>query len=162
MKSFTLTVIILAVMFCTDCAGQTRLDDAASPRARVDVTPTWLETDSDEASDDEVNTLIANVPSVEYRLNTATFLGKNARIYLALPQSVTGLKSVGGIRAEWRTRSNLFLSGSVLPGARALVFTGKVTGALTTVVFDYVISIDSRAMLRPLEFRPHFEIEITP
>ncbi len=162
MKFFTYITIMLAYMLCTDCIGQVRLDDAASPRARVEVTPTWLETDADEASDDEVNTLVASVPNVEYRLNTATFLNKNARIYLVLPQSVAGLSSAGGVRAQWRSKSNAFLSGSVLLGARALVFTGKVTGALTTVIFDYTITIDSRAMMRPLEFRPYFEIDITP
>jgi len=161
MKFFT-TAILFVVIFCTDTAAQTRLDDSASPRARLEVTPAWLDSASDVASDDEVNTLLANVPGVEYRLNTSAFVGKSARIYLVLPQAIAGLKTAGGIRAEWRTRSNLFMPGSVLPGARALVFTGQVSGALTTVVFDYVISIDARAMLRPLEFRPHFEIEVSP
>jgi hypothetical protein len=159
-----IAAIFLSLLFSSQVYAQTRLDDSASPVQRVNATAEWVGTDSDEDDRGEANAsaMIVRVPGVEYRLNTSAQRGRNAKIYLVLPATITGLRNPSAIRAEWRTRSNTFLSGSVSGGNRTLVFSGRINDNLTTQIFDYTIHIDASTASSNIEFRPHFEIEVTP
>lgn len=163
--SIALTVGLCSLLLMFAARAQMRLDDSASPVQRFDVTSEWVVTetfDDDERGSADTNAMIVRVTGVEYRLNTSAQRGKNARIYLVLPATMTGLKSPNAIRAEWRTRANLFSAGSITGGGRTLIYTGKINDAQIIQTFDYTIHLDASAVTQTLAFRPYFEIEIIP
>lgn len=136
-----------------------RLDDSASPRQRVETSPRWAHESAGELDEDAINALVAEVRGMEFRLNTAPYVGREASVYLALPQSVRGLRASSAMRLEWTTRGR-FASGSVLPGDRALIYQGTIREPLLVEHFDFRIHIDGRHFDRGLEFEPVFEIDL--
>lgn len=150
-----LLIAILAMAACGDALAQ-KLDDSPSPKRRLDVEPRWLHNEGYIGSPERLNALVASVPSVEVRLNTAAHVGKRGRIYLVMPQFVQGLASPNAMRLEWRARG-AFQSGSALPGERALLYDGPVTSPITGDVLDFNVYIDARHQHAPVRFEPAFE-----
>lgn len=142
-------------------AAPVRLDDSASPRARVDAQPRWLHTGEGLVNPELINAMVAEVPNLEVRLNTARFIGKHARVYLVFPEFVPGIRSRAGIRAEWRTRGAL-LPGSASPGDRALVYDGPITKPFLGDFLDLTLFLDARYLDRNARFEPLFELEAAP
>ena len=149
---------LLALLGVVACAGAfaQKLDDSPSPKRRLDVEPRWLHNEGYIGSPDRLNALVASVPSVEVRLNTAAHVGKRGRIYLVMPQFVQGLGSPNAMRLEWRARGP-FQSGSALPGEKALLYDGPVTAPITGDVLDFNVYIDARHQQAPVRFEPTFE-----
>ena len=139
--------------------ASTRLDDSLSPRQRVETTTHWLYDGIGDWNEDQINALVADVRSMEFRLRTAPYIGKNAEIYLTIPQHVTGLTVPTAMRVEWTTRGT-FAPGSVVPGNRALVWRGKIAESVMSDFFDFRIFLDARTSERGIEFDPVFEIDI--
>ena len=146
---------------CGVAAASARLDDSLSPRQRIEATARWLYDGAGDWNEDQINALVAVVPAMEFRLRTAPYVGRNAEIYLAIPQHVRGLKVPTAMRVEWTTRGN-FGPGSVVPGSRALVWRGKITAPVMSDFFDFRILFDARTSERGIEFDPVFEIDIAP
>ena len=140
-------------------AYATKLDDLASPRQRVDVTPRWLHSGDTSDRGDDFHTLIAEIANLEVRLNTASYAGRRARIYLVVPQTIPGMRSSGALRVEWRTRGALH-AGSAGAGSRTPVFEGIVPRPLLTEIFDFTLRYDSRQTGKGLRFEPFFDIEV--
>jgi hypothetical protein len=105
--------------------------------------------------------MVAEVPNLEVRLNTARYVGKSGRVYLVVPDFVSGLRGATGFRVEWRTRGAL-LSGSAIPGTRSLVYDGRIATPVLADFLDLTLQLDGRFVDRGLRFEPHFEIEIDP
>lgn len=105
--------------------------------------------------------VVAEARDVEVRLNTAAWVGRNAEIYLTLPQAIIGLRLTSALRIEWRTRGR-FNAGAAIPGQRALVYRGPITAAVSGDIFDFIYRIDGRHFDRRLQFEPTFEIEPIP
>jgi hypothetical protein len=137
-------------------AAAQKLDDAPSPKQRLDAQPRWLHNEGYIGSAERLNALVATVPGVEVRLNTATHVGKRGRIYLVMPQFIPGLSSPNGLRLEWRARGT-FQSGSALPGEKSLLYDGPVTAPITGDVLDFNVFIDARHQASALRFEPTFE-----
>jgi hypothetical protein len=152
----TLVALLLAGLASIATAA-TRLDDSASPRARVDVTSRWLHT-REGLDTVELNAMVAEVRNLEVRLNTAAFVGKRGRIYLTVPAFVTGLQSASGMRVEWQTRGTL-MAGTALPGTRSVVYDGPITKAILADFMDFSLFLDARYLQGGLRFEPVFEIE---
>lgn len=137
-----------------------RLDDSASPAARLMVTPRWMyDSAGRDLSDEQINALIAEIRSAEFRLNTEAFVGRQANIFLRLENPVRGLRTPSALRVQWATRGKL-RPGLLLPGERFQVFGGTITEKRITEFFDFTIQIDGRHLDGGLEFQPVFEIEI--
>lgn len=158
-----LAPLLLAGLCVATIAGGAgiRLDDSASPRSRVTVQPRWLYNEEGLGNPERVNAMIADVGNLEVRLNTARFVGKRARVFLVFPEFVPGVRSRGGIRAEWRTRGVL-LPGSAFPGERALVYDGPIAQSTLSDTLDLSLFLDARFLDRGARFEPTFEIEIAP
>ena len=152
-------VLALAPVFAA--AAPVRLDDSASPRARLDVKPRWAHPEETGADPERVNALVAQVPGLEVRLATAAYVGKTARIWMVVPDFVPGLRSPNGLRVEWRTRGTL-LGGSALPGTRTIVYDGPIRQAFVTDFLDLTLHLDARFLDRGVRFEPHFEIDVAP
>ena len=104
--------LIAWLMASTASAQVARLDDSASPRAQV-------QADFRQAQMLDAQTLLLPFGRVEYRLATAPYVGRRARIYYVIPLAVAGLRSPSGLQVQWR--GALFQSGMGRPGDRVVV-----------------------------------------
>lgn len=154
-------LLAAGLLWCAAATASARLDDSLSPRQRVEATAHWLYDGAGDWNEDQINALVADVSAMEFRLRTAPYVGKDAQIYLAIPQHVKGLRSPTALRVEWTTRGT-FAPGSVVPGNRALVWRGKITDAVMSDFLDFRIYFDARTSERGIEFDPIFEIDIAP
>jgi hypothetical protein len=157
---YALALALLATL-ALPAPAATRLDDSASPRARIDITPRWQFDDGELAGTSRLHAMVAEAKGVEIRLNTSAYVGKRGRIYLVLPEFISGLRSPDAMRVEWRSRG-LFQPGTLLPGARALLYDGPISKPQTGDTLDFTIQFDSRYMAGGLRFDPVFEIDVLP
>jgi len=160
MKLFTLTCLALATGMPV---GAAKLDDSLSPKQNVDVHIEWQYKNNLENLDEaQFNALHSVVRNFEVRLNTAQYMGKQARVYLGLPVVIPGLDDPAGMRLSWTTRG-IFSDGTVTPGTRSLLFDGIITNAVLIDILDFTIEIDGRSFNNPITFEPEYEIEpVTP
>jgi hypothetical protein len=154
--------LVLATMLAaaTAASAGTRLDDRASPRSQVNIESRFLHS-GEGLSPDEFNALVANISSLEFRLDTSRYVGKRGRIYLVVPDLVPGVRSPSAMRIEWKTRG-VFMPGSALPGQRTLVYDGPIVKAMTQESLDFVFYLDARHLERGVRFEPAFEIDVAP
>jgi len=153
-----------AALFAACVLGQsahaqaTRLDDSTSPRAQVGA-------DFRQAQMLDPNTISLPFGHIEYRLATAPYVGKQARIYYVIPLAIAGLRSPAGMQVQWRS-SGLFQGGMGRPGDRVLVWSGVVRAPWITESFDLQLRIDRRELQigqgGSLRFESYFEIETQP
>ena len=155
-------LLALGLALTTAAAGAgERLDDAPSPKRRLDAQPRWLYNEAYLGTPERLNAMVASLANVEVRLDTAKHVGRRGRIYLVMPQFVPGIASPSAMRLEWRARG-AFQSGSALPGQKALLYDGPVTSPITGDVLDFSVHIDARHFTSALRFDPTFEFEATP
>ncbi|QTR45673.1 hypothetical protein J9253_16955 [Thiothrix litoralis] len=137
-------------------AGE-RLDDSASPRSRVEA-PQAIEIP-------DTTQVVLKFGQVDYKLATANFVGKQARIDYVIPASIPGLVSPNGLLVEWRGNAP-FESGTGRPGDRVLVWTGIVSEAWMSTRLDLTMQVDLAALRLPsgvpFGFESYFEIEVLP
>lgn len=160
MRRFVLACLMLPLPIA---AAAGKLDDSLSPRQDIDILIDWRHTGNIENLDEEqLNALTSTVRNVEVRLNTAQYMGRQARIYLGLPVVIRGLEDPGSLRLSWSTRG-VFSDGTVTPGMRALLYDGEITTRVMIDVLDFTIDVDGRAFNEPINFEPEYEIEaVTP
>ncbi|MGJ7529102.1 hypothetical protein [Variovorax sp. GB1P17] len=151
---------------CAACLGTAamawtqvaRLDDSASPRAQV-------RGDFSSAQGMDGNLLVLPFGRVEYRLATAPYVGRRARIFYVIPPAIVGLRSPAGLRIDWRG-NGAFASGSGRPGDRVQVWNGIVQTPWMNETFDLTLRVDPRELRVPtgaaLSFESTFEIETLP
>ena len=135
-----------------------RLDDSSSPRSQVSAPLQWAAGTGDTS-------LATARTRIEYRLATARYAGKSARIYFVIPALVPGVVNPSALQLEWRGQG-LFAPGKAQPGGRTLVWAGTVPGPWLADMLDLRLQLDTRAvkLLRGMDFgfEPYFEIEVMP
>jgi hypothetical protein len=164
------TFAVAAVMTAPIAAAAltARLDDSLSPRAQV-VAPQVVSEHGRPLDDMLAEAApqfgISKFGRVEYRLATAPYLGKRARIYYVVPTSTTGLRSPGGLRMTWRG-NGIFADGSARGGERRLVWSGVVRDAVMRESLDLTMEVKlSELMPRArggVSVESYFEIEVAP
>lgn len=143
-----------------------RLDDSASPRNHVTSSPMM----SEQGLPLDQNALaplatvgVVKFSRIEYKLATAKFIGKQARIYYVIPALISGLRTPSGLRVDWRG-GNVFANGSAQPGERFLVWTGVVRNTTMIDGLDLTMRMDLRELQTRngtgLAFESYFEIEV--
>ncbi len=139
-------------------AQATRLDDSSSPRPQIN-------SDFRNAQMLDPHTISLPFGHVEYRLATAPYMGRQARIYYVIPLAVAGLRSPMGMQVQWRS-GGLFQGGMGRPGDRVLVWSGVVRAPWITESFDLQLRLDQRQLQMgqggSLRFESYFEIETQP
>ncbi len=136
------------------------LDESASPRQRIQAQADWFDAHrSFELSHDELNRIVARADAVEVRLNTAAYVGRQARIFLVVPAFLPGLVSEAGMRMSWSTRGH-FAPGAISPGQRVVLFSGLVTEPEMSDFLDLSIVLDSRLMSGAVNVEMSYEIEL--
>ena len=100
---------------------------------------------------------------IDYRLATASYVGRDARIYYVVPASIPGLRSPAGLQLTWQSQGS-FASGSARPGQRTLVWSGKIREAWFTESFLLNMQIQLAELIpspQPaLGFESYFEIDV--
>ena len=134
-----------------------RLDDSQSPRQRVESPVVKF----NKTPYDDTGPTHADIRFgwVEYRLNTARYVGKSARIYYVVPMNIANLAAPRGLRVDWKTR-NGFAAGSARPGDRVLVWSGVVKSAMVEDSFDLSMTAELAYVRGRLGFESYFEIEV--
>ncbi len=136
------------------------LDDSQSPRKQFNFKFEWANKgDLSALNKDEFFLLKAHIPDVEVRLNTSNYIGKKARIYLALPSQVDGFNGSQGFSLAWKT-TGIFDSGMTSPGNRALIFEGLIESPLLTEFITFTIKLDANRLTGKLRYAPIYEIEL--
>jgi hypothetical protein len=135
-----------------------RLDDSTSPRAQAN---------TDFRNAQPIDGISFSLPfgRIEYRLATAPYIGRRARIFYVIPAGIAGLRSPAGLQVQWRG-NGAFASGGGRPGDRVQVWSGTVAAAWMNETFDLTLRIDPRELRLPsgasLSFESTFEIETLP
>lgn len=142
-----------------------RLDDSASPRSRVAAQVVMSDEGRPLADSLNPRTAIVKFGRVDYRLSTARFVGRQARIYYVVPSAMPGLRSPAGLRVAWRG-SGLFSNGTARPGERQLVWVGQVREPWMSEGLDLTMQVDLREVTLPPDgnfgFESYFDIEVLP
>jgi len=160
----TLAKIILIIVFHLAClltvqAAET-LDDSQSPRKQFTFKFEWANKENLSAlNKNEYFLLKAHIPDVEVRLNTSNYIGKKARIYLALPWQIDGFNGSQGFSLTWKT-TGIFASGMTSPGNRALIFQGLIESPLLTEFITFTLKLDANRLTGKLRYAPIYEIEL--
>jgi len=157
-KIISTAFALLAISFSSQAAEV--LDDSQSPRKQFNVRFEWeRQGNLSSVSKDEFFLLKANIPDVEVRLNTSNYIGKKARIYLALPSQVDGFNGTQGFSLAWKT-TGIFDSGETSPGNRALIFEGRIESPLLTEFITFTLKLDANRLTGKLRYAPIYEIEL--
>lgn len=142
-----------------------RLDDSASPRSRVAPQMTLSDEGRPLAESLAPRSATVRYGRIEYRLATASFVGRQARIYLVVPTNIPGLRAPAGLQLVWQG-SGRFTSGAARPGERRLVWSGVVPGAWMQESLDLTLELNLAYFQLPANntvgFESYFEIEVTP
>ena len=139
-----------------------RLDDSASPRRNA--YPTVTDAQGRPLDLKQMPTeVMLQYGRLEYRLATAAYMGKQARVYFVMPAYVPGLWSPAGMRAQWQG-SGAFSDGSARPGERALVWSGTVREPWLAGSLQLTYHVNPRQMQKFAggAIEPYFEIEPWP
>ena len=162
-KSILAKIILTAFVFLTlvfKVQAAEVLDDSQSPRKQFNFRFEWANKgDLSALSKDEFFLLEAHIPDVEVRLNTSNYIGKKARIYLALPSQIDGFNGSRGFSLAWKT-TGIFASGATSPGNRALIFEGLIGSSLLTDFFTFILKLDANRLTGKLRYAPIYEIEL--
>lgn len=144
-------------------AATFRLDDSASPRARME--PQVVYGDDGRPLSQSVGARNASVQfgRVDYRLAAASYAGREVRVYYVVPANIPGLRSPSGLQVNWQSQGK-FASGSARPGQRTLVWSGKVREPWFNESFVLSMQVNLAELVpspQPaLGFESYFEIEV--
>ena len=157
-KIITTLVALLSISFASQAAEV--LDDSQSPKKQFNIRFEWEKQGNlSSVSKDEFFLLKAHIPDVEVRLNTSNYVGKKARIYLALPSQIDGFNGSRGFSLTWKT-TGIFSSGMTSPGNRALIFEGLIESPLLTEFITFTLKLDANRLTGKLRYAPIYEIEL--
>lgn len=157
----------LSLVFNVAVARTERLDDSASPRAVVTSPPMLSEFGqplSAAVRGPQPQYGIVKFGRIDYKLATARYIGKPARVFFVVPASIPGLRTPMGLRVDW-VGNGVFASGSARPGERTLVWTGTVREAFINEGLTMTMQVELNQLLRAssgLAFESYFEIEVSP
>ena len=88
------------------------------------------------------------------RLNTAPWLNRNGKIYMALAE-----QPIGQVNAEWSTQGKL-LPGQLVSGNRTLVYSGPIRASLIEDTIVLKLTADGRRLIAPQRLQFYFEIDV--
>lgn len=135
---------------CAAHAATFRVDDTATLPSESNTTMQWRsQAPTRGASNDVEGTSLLTV-----RLNTAPWLNRTGKIFLALPPV-----PIGEVTAEWTTQGKL-LAGQLRSGSRTLVYAGPIRTGLIEDTILLRITTDGRRLAAPQRLDFHFEIDI--
>jgi hypothetical protein len=91
---------------------------------------------------------------ITIRLDTAPWMNKTGRIYMALPE-----QPIGQVTAEWTTQGRL-LPGQLVSGNRTLVYAGPIKSGTLEDTIALKITADGRRLVAAQRLQFYFEIDV--
>ena len=91
---------------------------------------------------------------ITIRLDTAPWLNKVGKIYMALPE-----QPIGQVTAEWTTQGRL-LPGQLISGNRTLVYSGPIKAGTLEDTIALKITADGRRLVAAQRLQFYFEIDV--
>jgi hypothetical protein len=163
-----ITCMALLLSASPTMAEVERLDDSGSRQYAVTPQRTVLTPANalgDSFGDAQATGATLSFGRINYRLATAKYVGRRARIYLVIPQANNVVTTPAALKLEWRgTRA--FTSGAGRPGDRVLVWQGLIASAWLDEDIDLTLHIDLRHLQNSARatagFESYFEIEASP
>lgn len=157
-----LAAALLLVTTALPAIAQTRLNDDASPRSQVQASKVTSEVGLPLEESPDAQFADARFGRIEFKLDTAAYIGREARVYFVVPHHIPSLLRPSGLTVSWRGSGD-FRSGSARPGERQLVWTGRINEATLSTSLDVTMRVDLTAVADSeqdgLGFEPYFEIE---
>lgn len=147
--SFLATQLLLTSS--AGAASTQQVDDSGSLPYDAPLTLTWRSIAPHHGAPD--NTLIGSTP-LRVRLNVSPWLRHSGHIYLVLP-----VQTPGDLLVSWTTQGHL-LPGSLRPGGRTLVYSGRITTPFIEDQLQLSVAVDAarvQQLITHLNF--HFEID---
>jgi hypothetical protein len=143
---------ILAALFASSpsIAATFRVDDSLTLPSETSTPMKWRSLAPNRVAGDAVD----GSSILTIRLNTAPWLNRTGKIYMALPE-----QPIGQVTAEWTTQGKL-LPGQLTSGNRTLVFAGPVRASLIEDTIVLRVSADGRRLVAPQRLQFHFEIDV--
>ena len=152
--------VLLTCLLNLPVLAAERLDDSASPLSEVQA---QVFSETGQLFSDSVNPqqAIMRFGQVTYRLNTASYVGQQARIYYVVPALIPGLLDSHGVQVQWMSDGKL-ADGSAYAGERKLVWSGQIDEPWFTAHLN-LTSIVNLNLLKSnnnnFGFESYFEIE---
>jgi len=141
---------LLAVAPLAAAAATFRVDDSATLPNEANTPMQWRSLAPNRA----VGNAVDGTSVFRVRLNTAPWLNKVGKIYMALPE-----QPIGTVTAEWSTQGRL-LPGTLVSGNRTLVYSGPIRTPLLEDTIALRISADGRRLVSPQRLQFYFEIDV--
>ena len=163
MKNKAYCLVLTAYLFSSTVFAETaRLDDSASARSVVEARSVTSETGMPLADSTSPEYVRSNFGWVQYRLATAAYKGKMAKIYYVIPLVIEGLQQSSALTVTWKTKGQ-FAEGEGHAGDRKLVWSGTVTEDWMETEFDLQMQAELAQLRLPegkgFGFESYFEIE---
>ena len=153
-------LIFVAGLYAFSVTAAERLDDSASPLSEVQA---QVFGETGQLFSDSVNPqqAIMRFGQVTYRLNTASYIGQQVRIYYVVPALIPGLLDSHGLQIQWVSDGKL-ADGNAYAGERKLVWSGQIDEPWFTAHLN-LTSIVKLNLLKSnsnnFGFESYFEIE---
>ena len=101
-----------------------------------------------------VGNAVEGTSVITIRLNTAPWVNRPGKIYMALPE-----QPIGQVTAEWTTQGRL-LPGQVISGNRTLVYSGIIKSNMLEDTIALKITADGRRLVAAQRLQFYFEIDV--
>jgi hypothetical protein len=141
---------VLVAMPLAAAAATFRVDDSATLPNEANTAMNWRSLAPSRA----VGNAVDGTSVFTIRLNTAPWLNRVGKIYMALPE-----QPIGTVTAEWSTQGRL-LPGELISGRRTLVYSGPIRTPLLEDTIALRISADGRRLVYPQRLQFYFEIDV--
>jgi hypothetical protein len=143
--------ILLLLALAADVGAATfRVDDSGSVPLESSTLMRWRQVAPSRQTDNTMEGLV----NVQVRLNLAPWLGRQARLFLVLPE-----QPLGPMRAAWTTQGRL-LPGQLVAGQRTLVYSGAITMPRLEEVLLLKLETDGTQLGNSHRVNFHFEIDV--
>jgi hypothetical protein len=140
------SVIALATWALPALAAPVKLDDTGTQLSPPNLRMAWRDVAAGSRQMQAQARLLV-------RLDTRAHAGRQARIYLVMPQDVGG-----ALVMHWQARGPL-MPGSISPGERVLVFQGRIPGPVIEDQWSLLLVADGAWMSESRRLECSFDIE---
>jgi len=147
-RGLALALLVAAPLAAS--AATFRVDDSATLPNEANTAMQWRSL----APNRTVGNAVEGTSVFTVRLNTAPWLNRVGKIYMALPE-----QPIGTVTAQWSTQGRL-LPGELLSGRRTLVYSGPIRTPLLEDTIALRISADGRRLVSPQRLQFYFEIDV--
>ena len=131
-------------------AATFRVDDSASLPGESNTQMQWRSL----APTRGASNIVEGSNLVTVRLNTAPWVNRMGKIYMALPE-----QPIGEVAAEWTTQGRL-LPGELTSGHRTLVYAGPIRSSVIEDTIRLKVAVDGRRLESTHRLQFYFEIDI--